>query len=175
MRKYINIIDDVCTEEKTVTFVSIPTFSGGVNIVPRFEEKKEDNMNENLQRERSYLDNRLHMVSQDKTLEMKKTYGLADDDHPSSLKEIVERIQAGKFVLPKKNEDEDPDDDRYFDLSEALYDIRWRDPSKEEDKDGYKAAKEIFDKKRTEVKDAIFVKTPAEGLEALKAFEAEKL
>lgn len=63
----------------------------------------------------------------------KKQFGLVGDDAPETMKEALDRILAGKYVLTEKNADRS--------IYSFMSYIAWRDPSVKEDKDGYKAAK----------------------------------
>jgi hypothetical protein len=94
-----------------------------------------------------------------------KAFGLEDDASPATAKELVKRIQDGKFMLL-------PDDDREI-WERPLKYIRWRDPALKEDQDGYKAWKEnTLEPAKTKAERAIQIKTPEEGLAALEAFES---
>lgn len=126
------------------------------------------------QDQRSYLRDRLHSLYYEKYNELEKQFGLVDDDSPTTAKEVVERIQAGKYMLPK---DEDNKNDKKKDLYSILYGhgknvIRWRDPDLKEDKEGFEAAAKTMKAEWQKAKDTIVIASPADGLEALRAFEA---
>lgn len=149
--------------------------------------KKEDNMRSELyittaptqaasasleQNKLSYLASRLSSIFCEKSMALSKTYGLEDDDRPTTPKEFVQRIKDGKFTLTKRAEtmEEENDSFDYYCINDYL---RWRDPATKEDKAGYKAALTLMEKAYADTRDTINIATPTEGLAALKAFEAQ--
>lgn len=130
------------------------------------KEEKENNMSDNLAVQRRYLENRLYSTWINKIHAAEKKFGLTDEMPPKDPFELVKRIQDGQFVLPVKDEGQEW-------YGNPTHYIRWRDPAKVEDKEGFKAFRVLLDKQNTLVKDAIFVKEPSEALEALQAWEAE--
>ena len=114
----------------------------------------------------NYLLARLTNLSYTKASELRKDFGLTDDPFPETPKELLARITEGKYVLPKESEDKSS-------FCPLDY-IRWRDPAKLEDKEGYKAADKLFQVDYTTTKDQIWVKDLDTGLKALQDFEAKK-
>lgn len=108
---------------------------------------------------RQYLGGRAEMVFYAKDHDLRKTFGLEDDEYPYDPKDMVKRIQDGKFVLEEGKHGSSR--------------ILWRDPELKEDKEGYKAAKEKMEVGYTKVTDDIMVLYPDQGLESLRTFEAE--
>lgn len=115
---------------------------------------------------RTYLTTRIYSVQSDKGFELRKTFGLLDDDAPDTAKEFIKRIQDGKFVLKKETEDK-----KTWRPSEY---ITWRDPAVKEDQAGFDAAWETFSDEVTKVTDTVKIADPADGLKALQALEAWK-
>lgn len=116
--------------------------------------------------QRKYLERRLWDVMYTIKVGLKKQFGLNDDEAPQTAEDFITRIKDGKYTV---------DADKMKKEAWSTYDlvryIRWRDPSVVEDMDGYKAARAALDAEVTRVTDIIKIKTPAEGLEALQAFE----
>ena len=112
-----------------------------------------------------YLDVRLANLVNQKDNALTKAFGLRDDDRPGTAKELIDRITSGKYVVPEERMDtSNYDPIRYF---------RWRDPSVKEDYAGYDAAMKNMGAAKTDVEDAINVKTKEEALAALKDFESK--
>lgn len=124
------------------------------------------------QDQRKYLSNRLDEVYYTQLRPLEAKFGLTDDRPPSTPKELKERIESGKFTivgLPK--DDEDDEDECYFYGSWSRM-LKWRDPAKKADHDGYEAAtKELRDLKQKTL-DIIKIDEPKAGLDAIKALEA---
>lgn len=116
--------------------------------------------------QRRYLERRLWDVMYTIKTGLKKQFGLTDDEAPTTAEDFIARIKDGKYTV---------DAEKLKKETLGTYDliryIRWRDPSTVEDKDGYAAARDALDAEVTRVTDIIKIKTPAEGLDALQAFE----
>lgn len=124
------------------------------------------------QDKKDYLFDRLCSIAWEKRDEEKKPYGLVDDDAPKTIKERKERFAAGKFVINWRADEDDYEDDEEFESSySAGGNIRWRDPAVKEDRKGYEAAMEKMGKDLTDFRDIIKIKSPDEGLTAVKDFE----
>lgn len=113
----------------------------------------------------NYLSGRVEGIYYKKDGELRKQFGLINDETPETALEMVKRIQDGKFVI----KDEHKEKRTYGDA--ARY-ITWRDPSVKEDQAGYKAALKSFEVVRQDTTDIIAIGTPAEGLAAVKALDA---
>lgn len=112
----------------------------------------------------NYLSARVDQISYQKINDFRKLFGLVDDKSPDTATALVDRIQAGKFILSDETKNKPTyDPDRY---------IRWRDPAVKEDKAGFAAAEEAFEKAKQDTRDTIVIGTPAEGLVAVKALDA---
>lgn len=118
---------------------------------------------DDTQAQKSYLNHRLWNVSNEKETEIRKIFGLTDDGRPTSAKELVDRITAGKYVLG------DRQDDYTYD---PLMFIEWRDPAVKKDPDGAAAAMKIKEEKSTDVEDIIMTGSSIDALAAIKAFQA---
>lgn len=130
------------------------------------QEQKEENMNTELSVKQSYLERRMYDVTSTKEMDLRKKFGLMDDEFPKDPFDLVKRIQDGKFVLPEKNETA-----VYWDC--PLNYITFRDPAIKKDQEGFNEAYKDLRVKKTEIKDIIAIKTPEEALSAIQAFEAE--
>lgn len=116
---------------------------------------------------RSYLSGRLSEIHSEKYHELETAYGLRVDNPPSSAKELIERIQAGKYEVPSDRLETTHSYDplRYF---------VWRDPSVKRDPDGFTEALTVLNAARTEVQDAIYVNSAADALAAVQEFSEKK-
>lgn len=118
-----------------------------------------------------YLLGRIRNAYYAKSSELRTFFKLDDDDAPTSPKELVERIQAGAFELPKPRfEDSDDRDEDFYDYCNPIRNIRWR--SGPADRAGYEAADKKLKDALQAGKDTIMIGTPAEGLATLQAFES---
>ena len=130
--------------------------------------KKEETMYTIEQTRQNHLVDRLMRANRAKAAELRKQFYLEDDEAPRYAKDVVERILAGKYVLPSEDEQKKARD--YYGHSFETI-ITWRDPAHPADQAGFEAAKEKLDKAYTAAKDLIIVKDADEGLAALQAFE----
>lgn len=111
----------------------------------------------------TFLLDSLYQTAEEKDLDLRKQFGLKDDDAPTNPKELVERIKAGKFTLPDETK-------RRYHYS-ALDGIRWRDPDLKEDQAGYEAAWNAFRKAKETAHEDIMIKDGEAGLAALRALK----
>ncbi len=116
------------------------------------------------QDQRKYLTRRLDEVYQDNRDPLEAEFGLVDDEYPETLKDLKERIAAGKFTF-RDEKDVRP----YHHWTEML---RWRDPAKKADQEGFTAAVKALKAERQKALDIIKIDEPKAGLEAIKALEA---
>jgi len=111
-----------------------------------------------------YLESRIYNTASQKVSAFATQFGINDDPDPRTPAELVERITAGKYILPDATKRK---------AYSALDGIRWRDPAVKEDTDGYKAAVKAMKVQQQIAEDIIKLKDPAtDGLAALQAFEA---
>lgn len=112
---------------------------------------------------------RVNEIMWAKQTELASAYGITGDRTPSSPKDIVDRILAGKYILP----DEDTIEKCACFCCDSPVDvIIWRDPAIKVDRAGYDVAFKALDKAKTDALDLIIASTPIDALAALKAFEA---
>lgn len=114
--------------------------------------------NNETETQRKFLTNRLYDLRNDKYRDLRVFFGFEDMPYPSTAAEMVKRIQDGMYVLPEKGKDYGTDT------------IRWRDPKKTEDHDGYAAADAAVTTAHTKVKEDIAILSPEKGLESVRAF-----
>lgn len=126
--------------------------------------KKEEEMNTETQDQRNYLSRQLSSVAYAKDVETMKSFGLTDDPTPRKGSELLDRIKSGKYIL------RDEKSVRY--AESALDYFEWRDPAVVKDQDGFDAAAKVMQKSRIDAERTIQIAAPADGLAALKAFEA---
>jgi hypothetical protein len=126
------------------------------------------------QDQRKYLEKRLQSVFYEKDAPLYADFGLRDDDPPSTPEELEDRIKAGRFIIRGKKTDAgkfDDDDDVYYGYGGWASLIRWRDPAKKADLDGYENAKTALGNARQEAMDIVKIKDVEAGLEAVKALK----
>jgi hypothetical protein len=112
----------------------------------------------------NYLLSRLENLEYTKRTALEEQFGLRNDIAPDTAQAMVDRIQAGKFVLKADTKDKS--------VYEPTRYIVWRDPAVKEDQAGYKIAVKAMDDAAQNVRDLIAIDTPANALAAVKAFEA---
>lgn len=126
-----------------------------------------------LAQARSYLESRLDDAARTKrSEELRKAFYMDDDEAPATAKQMVERITAGKFILPTDKEEAEYLKYYSFYGSAPFKTIKWRDPSKPADTAGYAAAVAKVHETEGDTLDVIKTGTEKEGLEALKAFKS---
>lgn len=142
------------------------------------QEKQEPNMNtyvnasmkmpDPVAETRDYFLNRLNGVRFEKGEDLRRKFGLEDDKSPRSPKEVIDRITAGKYVLPKTDSDDECDD--YYYRPWEL--IQWRDPSVKKDNDGFHVAKLALDKLADDTRDKLYAAKDVNYLSILEAFKS---
>lgn len=115
------------------------------------------------QDQRKYLERRLQEVYSDKREGLEATFGLFDDDCPTSVTDLAERLKEGKYTLRTG------DKYQFWHWTDL---IQWRDPAKKQDHDGFKAALEELKALKQKSLDIIKIEDPKAGLDAVKALEA---
>lgn len=103
-------------------------------------------------------------------MDLRKQFGLDNDDRPTSAKELTDRILSGKYVLPTEKEEELMRNQYYGGWS-IVDSIKWRDPAIKEDKDGFKLAETELDDESLKVHDAVMIKDHDTALAAIQAFK----
>lgn len=154
--KYITL--DSCTQP--AVYAAVPV---------QQECKKEKTMNNMIinqsdpdQNKVEYLIDRLSAVIKDKLQDARRKYGLTDDEEPRNGQEYVDRILSGKYIVENKTSSW---------LPPSSY-IRWCDPAVKPDQTAYEKVRDALNELRTSTEDEIRIKSPADGLVALRAFES---
>lgn len=125
------------------------------------------------QDQRKYLSQRLEDIYWELLRPLEAKFGLTDDERPLTPKDLKKRLADGMFVIKgiKDAEDDEDDEDDYF-YGGWTNMIRWRDPAKKADHDGYVAAMKELQALRQKTLDIIKIDEPKAGLDAIKALEA---
>ena len=124
------------------------------------------------QDQRKYLTRRLDDIYYALERPLFATFGLTDDPAPTTPKELKARIADGKFtIIGTKDGDEDEDEDDFWYGGWSRM-IRWRDPAKKADQDGYDAARKDLKAEYQKALDTIKIDDVKAGLDAIKALEA---
>lgn len=118
---------------------------------------------------RSYLSDRVDETSSAKSYALRPVYFMDADDAPKTVKEMIERITAGKFIAPDEKVDAHQAESHYG--YRPYNAIQWR--TQPADSKGYWAAIEEVNKASTEAKDVIKTGTEKDGLDALRAFQSK--
>lgn len=104
--------------------------------------------------------------------DLRRAFGLMDDEAPKTVKERKARIAAGKFIVDFDYDDEDFDEDEeHYGLGRGH--IRWRDPAVKEDQAGLSAVQKLIDAENTKTQRIIQIKDADTGLAAIEAFETK--
>jgi hypothetical protein len=136
-------------------------------VIP--QKKEENTMHTETENQRQYLEHRLENIKYAKDRDALKFFHI-NRWKPSSYKEALELLKAGKFKLDDEALSMFDEDDCGFSNYTFMELIEWDlEPA---DKAGYKAAQEKIVKAYTDTRDAIKIAAPEKGLEALKAFES---
>lgn len=149
----------ICTKskkEKKMNRVNIEDIS--VNIEAKAQATDES--------QRQHLQYRLEDEATKKFASLRKQFYLDDDDRPSTPKELVDRILAGKYILPSEEEAKKM---QYWGHS-IFSQITWRDPALKADQAGYDKAFDALMALKTDASDDIRVQSPADGLVTLRKF-----
>lgn len=101
--------------------------------------------------------------------DLKKQFGLIDDESPKTPTELVKRIADGQYTIDKEHADYEG-----WDAASAVRYVRWRDPSKVEDKAGYKAARAQLDTTYEDTKLKAVLSPVADLLQLVEDFKAWK-
>lgn len=131
-----------------------------------YNECKTDQRTE-AQQAKDYLIHSLNMVMNQKLGELVYEFGI-EQKYPKTVGELRQAYKDGwlKLNIPAEAKD-----------SKRVYSwfdhIRFGDPTKKRDEEGYDAAVKAVQKAASDVKDQIVVMGPEKGLEALNAFKAE--
>lgn len=114
----------------------------------------------------NYLLGRFNEVKSNVRDDLRKQFGLDNDSTPYTAKDLVERIQAGKFILPTTKE-ENLSNQIYYGPQSVVHTITWRDPAIVEDQAGYDLANEDLKAAALPVHDAIMLKDNDTALAAI--------
>lgn len=129
------------------------------------------------ERQRQYLTYQLKEIYWVLEADARVKFNMNPVQGPQNPKEYVEFIKEGKFEFPNYylNKDgswKENQNHPYFDDYSAGNFLIWVDPANPRDEAGYNAAYAKITKAKKDAERTIMVSTPAEGLAALKEFEA---
>lgn len=116
--------------------------------------------------QRAYLIQQLDHAYRNLLSKARMQFGLTQDDAPKTAKELIQRIKDGKVTIP-----EEKNDKKCGYVWDVFSRIKWQDPSKVEDQDGYDKFEESLTTAKTSAERTISIKSPDEGLAAVIAFE----
>lgn len=132
-----------------------------------------------------HLLDRLYKSYEDKRIDLKKQFGLVDEDAPKTRKDLIERITQGKYQITPAGQAQDVLNEKMngilpniaemlgTDYLLASWAIRWRDPSKAEDLEGFDAAIKRRDAAYDKATTIILVKSGDEAIKAVEDFELQ--
>lgn len=120
--------------------------------------------------QRNYLKRRLDEVFYTKKADLRTKFNIDFNASPKTKDELQRKLTAGEFEL--KTNYFDADGKPNYCYGSMLDAVRWIDPARKEDRDGYDAAKEALNKVFTAAKDVAMMKSLDDGLKALQDFEA---
>lgn len=131
-------------------------------VTPTYPQKKEEPMINMESDQRNYLERRIYDVMETKDRELRRAFGLSDDNHPENVEESIARIKAGEYMLRDK--------DSFW--GQGFDRIRWRKPDAVEDRAGYEAAKKRMDVASEELSDKARLYSIADATKAFEEFKA---
>lgn len=148
-------------------------------VVYDIPNKKEENpMNISMntggsleQQQKGYLLGRIQSICWQHESDLRKAYNLENDTYPTTPEEYVKRIKDGLYEIKKPDVEEEG---RKIYYERPFYYLRFRDPSKKPDRDGFDKAMEILYDARTATTDLIMVGDAQAGLAAVQKFETTK-
>lgn len=124
--------------------------------------------------QRRHLEHRLYQIYSQKSRDAEKDiFFTRDDDTPRTGKELIERVTAGKFEYDEDAEKKYKERGGWIDGPFQF--IRWRDPSKKADAEGYKTWGKKLEKAYDSARDEIKIYDPEKGLETLRKFESDTI
>lgn len=133
-----------------------------------------------VQTQREHLLARLSGIDNDyrwgsKSDELREIFNLDADNEPKTSRELLAAIKDGKFKLDERIADLQDKGNHYDPVSDIYImnpfgAIKFDGPTP--DKDGYTKARETVQNMIKDAKDTIIVKSPEDGLAAIKALEA---
>lgn len=154
---------------------STPVVGYCAKAVPQQEVKKMNTANsmaivshaETIEERRiSFLVSQLESAKHRKYTELKRHFGLIDDERPATATEMVDRIKDGLYVIP-----EDHKDTRSYYMMDF---IEWRNPKIKKDQGAFDKAEKEMEAEAREVNRTIVLSDPDKGLAALEKFEKAK-
>jgi hypothetical protein len=116
--------------------------------------------------QKNYLQSRINTLYWSKYSDLQRAFGLANDERPTTAKDLIDRITAGKYVL---RDDSDYQEDFDYDFG-GLFGIIWRDPSVKKDRDGFNKANDALEAAKQDAIDLIVISDAATGLKAVQDF-----
>jgi hypothetical protein len=118
-------------------------------------------------KQRKYLEGRVFDVWYKLRSDLLKQFYIYEPEGPKSAKELAERLKKGLYTIDMDEEDGESDD--WFHWNSHF---SWRTPETQSDRKGYDEAMAKLDKFHQNVMDTVKIGSPADGLQALKDFEA---
>ncbi len=156
------VINDWC-EAEIIAFSEIAAKPQCINGKTIYNQKKEKTP---MTDHKYYLTQRLNRLEGERVEILAVKFNIVEDEPPQNAKEFIERIQAGKFTMPKKDEDD------CFEYGHGPYGIVWRDPTITPDKDGYTKALKALSLEKDNTRDAIEMLPDADALAEFRKFQA---
>lgn len=129
--------------------------------------------------QRNYIAHQLDLAATEANTSLTKFFAIFDDAAPATPKEFVDRILAGKYILPKNRRGDDLSEDTCdcydddFCYQSPAQMIIWRDPAKKADRDGYDAAVEDMNAAKKAANEVVMLGTLEEARKALEDFRAK--
>lgn len=120
-----------------------------------------------IEEAQDHLIERLSEATSKKLIAARKTFGMDNDERPRTAQAFVDRILAGKFVIP-----EDRKNSYSYDPTDY---IQWRDPSIQKDEPGFEAASTTIHAASDDVMDILIVKGAEAGLAAINEFKTKTI
>jgi hypothetical protein len=90
------------------------------------------------QKGKDHLIRRADQAMNDKEFALRQAYNLIEDDEPDTLKDFVQRIKDGKFIVDLTEKEQA--ERKFWSTERMLEEIRWQDPARKPDEAGFNAA-----------------------------------
>jgi hypothetical protein len=117
------------------------------------------------------LANELRSAYYTKTEDLRTDFNMKDDEPPKTPGEFKDRVSKGLVTF--RSSGNDLKDDQKFPYGDFSETVRWRDPSKPKDSEGYeKATGKLSSKLKDYTTKVLVLQNPEDGLKLLEEFKA---
>lgn len=182
METYWNHLNEWCDPQNSLGPKPTPTVMAKPSKrVPESVQKqspKENSMTTLYGNDENLKTNQLNVLANDlrttyyvKTEELRGDFNMSDDETPKTPGEFKDRISKGLVTF--RNGGNDLKDDQKFPYGDYIQSLRWRDPSKPKNSEGFdKATSKLGDSLKDYTTKVLVLQNPEDGLKVLEEFKA---